>query len=98
MKDPSIVSLHLFSFLFLIMKTSNLCHFIIAPTPAQQYHMYDNFESIRQQIRHGCGVAAVYIWRINLITGAKGDIFIVSPTCHYHWQPSTQHKAFLRLY
>lgn len=39
MKDPSIVSLHLVSFLFFIMKTSNLFHFIIAPTLAHTLMM-----------------------------------------------------------
>lgn len=53
MKDSSTVSPHLFTVLFFIMKTSNLLHFIIAPTFAPKCPTHENYESIRQQICHG---------------------------------------------
>lgn len=43
-------------------------------------------------------MAAIYIQWINLITGAKGDNFIVSPTCHYHWQQSARREVFVIRY
>lgn len=88
MKASSFVSPHpLSSFfpLFFIMKVSNLLYFILVPTHTYlKCHMYENHASIRQQIRHNFCMAAIYFqWR-NLITSTEGDIFIVSPTCHYH--------------
>lgn len=35
---------------------------------------------------------------MNLITGAKGGISVVSPTCHYRWQRSTQRDGFVIRY
>lgn len=58
-------------------------------------HMYENHASIRQQICHDFCMAAIYIGWINLITGAKGNIFLVSPTCHYHWRRSAQCEVFI---